>query len=114
MTASNPQIFQSPCPICTSSSFRQLNHDWLFRCSKCGLLASSLQPSIPSERSKGGRLDENMRLAGLYEARKRSNKLILRHLEYYLGNTNHQILDVGCGHGLLVQDAQVSGFRAEG
>ena len=93
--------------------FERLRHDWLFRCSSCGLLASSLQPSIPRERTET-LLDEDARLAGLYEARRRSNTTISQILSRLSGGSERSLLDVGCGHGLFLKDALAAGFRAEG
>ena len=102
----------SHCPVC-GSMFRNLRHEWLFRCDKCGLLSSTLRPAIPKERNETI-LDEGTRLAGLYEVRKRSNAVILDRLTKLFGDTERSLLDVGSGHGLLLRDAAARGYRIEG
>ncbi|WP_292371676.1 class I SAM-dependent methyltransferase [Mesorhizobium sp.] len=77
------------------------------------MLASSLAPLIPQEKTTTI-LDEEARLVGLYEARKRSNVAILEVLSRILGANQRALLDVGCGHGLFLKDAQAAGFHAEG
>lgn len=86
---------------------------WLFRCARCGLLASSLLPAIPQAKTETV-LDEEARLVGLYEARRRSNVAILEVLSRNLAPTQRALLDVGCGHGLFLKDALAAGFCAEG
>lgn len=100
------------CPVC-GAAFHRIRHDWLFRCGGCKVLASTLEPAIPQEQTQT-RLDEDARLAGLSEPRRRSNAAILDALVRLLGGTDRSLLDVGCGPGLFLKEARSRGFRAEG
>lgn len=100
-----------PCPVCDGRFISQ-RREWLFACSGCGLLASSLEPAIPREKT-ASLLNEQARLEGLYMARRRSNAAILKVLSREMRHGG-KILDVGCGHGLFLQDALAAGFQVEG
>ncbi len=110
MTAMSP--IKTLCPVC-SSPLVQSRHEWLFHCSECRLLASSLKPNIPRDK-KNTAIDENSRLSGLYKSRTRSNQEILAFLKDHLPRDGRRIVDVGCGHGLFIKDALAAGFDAEG
>src|ERR1700690_2878745 len=92
-----------PCPVCGGRLAIQ-RREWLFECEGCGLLASSLQPAIPQERTSTA-INEQVRLFGLSEARRRSNSVILNMLSRLLSAPVPALLDVGCGPGVFSKDA---------
>jgi SAM-dependent methyltransferase len=106
------RLLRSSCPVC-GQNLKSNRHEWLFRCPGCGLLASTLQPNIPSERSVTA-INEALRLSGLSATRRRSNNVILDLLDQFLPPTRRRLLDVGCGHGLFIESALKRNFQAEG
>ena len=99
------------CPVCGGNFIRSGAPAWVSKCDECGLLASSLEPAIPHEKSSTA-IDERVRLEGLRATRMETNRKILAVLQKQL--SGKRVLDVGCGHGIFLLDAVNSGFNAEG
>jgi SAM-dependent methyltransferase len=110
--ASAHRQFLEPCQICSGRAGRY-RHDWLKRCSKCGVLSADLPVAIP-ERPHDGGLDEDCRLAGLEPLRHSNNARLLEALARHGAAPGQRLLDVGCGAGILVGQAVVAGYDAEG
>ena len=111
MSASR-SLTDQPCPVC-GASFRNSGHQWLFRCSDCGLLASTLTPGIPSEVQSTA-IDEERRASALAQIRRRNNEIILNHIGRLLEPDSRELLDVGSGLGFFLSDARARGFHVSG
>jgi SAM-dependent methyltransferase len=101
-----------PCPIC-NGPFSHCRHDWLFKCSVCGLLASDLEPKIPT-RATPTALDEKRRTHGLSDIRARNNNIVLNCIQSILQRRPKRLLDVGSGLGFFLKDAAKHGFDVSG
>jgi SAM-dependent methyltransferase len=103
------------CPIC-GAQFSELRHGWLFRCGDCGLLASNLEPVIPTEAGPSV-VDQDRSERGLQAVRARNNALILDAVLDVMGErqgTGRRLLDVGSGSGFFLKDAAARGFAITG
>lgn len=99
------------CEVCNGRIYR-LRHDWLFRCATCACLSSTLEPNIKAEALTTS-IDEDARKLGLDPIRQQNNARILDGLSR-LGVKGGTLLDVGCGHGQMLEDAIGRGFHAIG
>jgi len=83
----------------------------LFRCERCGTVA---QPSLP----RGDALLElyrNMRDSHYLEEERGRRATANRILDAIAGRApSGRLLDVGCGHGLLLDEARTRGYEVEG
>ena|ERR1022692_1520854 len=100
------------CPIC-GCGFKNIRREWLFACSGCGLLASNLEPKIPTQVALTI-LDEDRRASGLADIRMRNNNIILDRIQKVLNKTSKRLLDVGSGLGFFLKDAALRGFDVSG
>jgi SAM-dependent methyltransferase len=100
------------CPVC-GSGFKNIRHEWLFACSDCGLLASSLEPTIPAQVVLSI-LDEDRRASGLADIRTRNNNIVLDRIQKVVNETSKRLLDVGTGLGFFLKDAASRGFDVIG
>lgn len=100
------------CPCC-GGTFGPTRRTWIHRCSRCGLLSSTLVPCIPNEKSST-RIDEEARSRGLSAVRRTNNLLILSTLRKLRGSHTGRLLDVGCGQGNFLGDACNAGYDVVG
>jgi SAM-dependent methyltransferase len=107
----DPMTIQASCPIC-SGKVVSLRHEWLFKCSRCGCLSSSLETNISANATET-HIHEDVRKLGLDPIRARNNAVIFDRLSR-LGVPGGKLLDVGCGHGQLLAAATKLGFTAVG
>lgn len=101
------------CPIC-SISMDSHRRSWLCGCQECGLLASTLEPSIVTEAEPHGAIDEARRATALDAVRHHNNEIILDRIRQIFGSATLEILDVGCGHGQFLKQAKARGHSVLG
>lgn len=89
----------------------RLRHDWLRRCSGCGLLSSTLAIRVNASTSA---IDENTRALALGSVRRRNFQRVLDALRAAGLGSGARILDVGCAHGWFVEAALARGYDACG
>src|SRR3954470_15405178 len=86
-------------------------HGDLFRCHECGTVQ---QPSLPA----GGELHEIYRSIedDAYLAEEEGRRATARRLLDLIGRYHSagRLLEVGCGHGLLLDEARSRGYQVEG
>lgn len=102
---------EGACPVC-AGSMKRAYHDWLFRCSGCGLLGSNLAPQIKTATSENN-IDEADRNLGLSAVRTLNNKAILDAVSLQ-SPPGRRLLDVGSGPGFFLRDAAGFGFDVTG
>jgi SAM-dependent methyltransferase len=99
------------CDVC-GGRFGPDRHPWLWRCSGCGVLNATLPLAIPHEASGAG-VDEQLREAGLGATRRRNNETLLD-VASALAPESRRVLDVGCGPGFLLEQANARGLVSSG
>lgn len=99
------------CQVCGGRVGR-FRHDWLSRCAQCGVLAADLPVAIPLEPDDAG-LDETLRFSGLEPLRQANNQRLISVFRR-LAPAGARLLDVGCGPGMLLNQARKAGYRVEG
>lgn len=104
-------VGQDGCAVC-DSAMRRFRHEWLRKCSSCGVLSAAFDIAIP-DKPGDAVLDEAQREDGLAAVRERNNARLLRHL-VTLSAPPGRLLDVGCGPGFLLSAARRQGYRPEG
>ena len=100
------------CDVC-GGTIRRYRHDWLRRCSDCGVLSAELPLVIPSKPTEGA-LDEKARAVGLDVLRRENNALLIAALVNDKLVAGKRVLDVGCGPGFLLQQARDAGLEPHG
>ena len=112
MSQISQPIYQQ-CTVC-GGTHRPLRYEWLFICSQCGLLSSTLQPEIPF-RAGTSIINEERRAWGLHDIRARNNAIILDAVvEQFADGRSKRLLDVGSGLGFFLKDASDRGFAVLG
>jgi SAM-dependent methyltransferase len=99
-----------PCPAC-GGKFRQHRPAWLFQCDSCRLLASNLVPAFNRGNES---LDEDARYDALHDLRHANFETILDVIERCGLPRGARLLDVGCGHGWLLEQAASRGLHPVG
>jgi SAM-dependent methyltransferase len=97
----------STCSICEHANL-SYRHDWLYRCSACGFLSSSLKVKINDVQ-----VDEEKREIALHDLRRQNFESVLNLLPV-AGLRSDRILEVGCGHGWFMVAAEARGYKAVG
>lgn len=100
------------CPTCDAVML-SLRHDWLWRCTGCGFLASTLD-AYSVERDVDSVIDESRRVQALKSLRQRNCSLLLAMLRATEGGLSGRLLDVGCAHGWFLAAAAQAGFSTAG
>lgn len=100
------------CEIC-GGVLRRHRHEWLRKCSGCGVLSASLPLVIPN-RPTEGKLDEEARTVGLDVLRRENNAVLISALVNDKDLPGRRVLDVGCGPGFLLQQARDAGLEPYG
>jgi SAM-dependent methyltransferase len=98
------------CIVCGKATARE-RHDWLFRCTVCGFLSSSLEPRINAATA---RIDEEKREHALNSLRRRNFETILDWLAETGVKPPARILEIGCGHGWFLLAARARGYEPIG
>ena len=99
------------CQVC-GGRVERFRHDWLKRCAQCGVVSADLPVAIPQEPDDAG-LDETLRFSGLEPLRQANNQRLIGILKR-LAPAGARLLDVGCGPGMLLNQAREAGYRVEG
>ena len=99
------------CQVC-SGRVETYRHDWLSRCEQCRVLIADLPVAIPTVPDDAG-LDEALRFSGLEPLRLANNRRLVD-VFARLAPAGARLLDVGCGPGMLLSQARLSGYRVEG
>lgn len=113
------------CPACGSEELVyafKIQGSRLDECLKCGLVFFNPQPTDEEldELHRQGDLlggTDQERERRIWELRRASAGIVLRHLATYAKRNDWRgatLLDVGCGAGSLVAEAQSAGFEATG
>lgn len=98
----------SSCCVCGHANLRY-RHDWLYRCSACGFLSSSLEVHINTRQ-----IDEDKREFALHDLRRQNFETVLDWLAEAGLKRSGRILEVGCGHGWFLMAARARGYEALG
>jgi SAM-dependent methyltransferase len=110
------------CPVCagpgTRFSFAR-NGVSVFSCQSCGLEFQFPQPSderlaaiYSSEYFLGSK--DRRSLENQQELKRATARLYLNVLARFMRTTNPRLLEIGCGHGDFLIEAQLRGFDVEG
>jgi SAM-dependent methyltransferase len=121
-TAMPRDFYREDCPICGSSNFLYafINHGYpINQCADCQLLFRNPQPPddvldeiYSHEYFLGERTAEGERRVG--EMKRATARLYLRQLFEYAGTRPKTLLEIGCGTGDLLVEAQALGVDVVG
>src|ERR1700687_792768 len=100
------------CFVC-NMHMHPLRHNWCFRCSACGFLASNLSPHI-GDGQVADVIDEEQREIALISLRKNNFERILNRVDSMTNPLGRSLLEVGCGHGWFLDAAARRGYRVQG
>jgi SAM-dependent methyltransferase len=100
------------CPVC-ATALQPQRQPWLFRCAGCGLLQSTLEPSM-GEAASIARVDVPTRDRSLQGLRERNFARILDLLAPLAPTAAPRLLEVGCAHGWFLKAAAERGFQVRG
>ena len=116
------------CPVCHASAFAahvEINGIPIETCKSCGLIAQNPQPSDAELAAIYGPdyfigSSEDDRFASQFEVVKRATAALqLDEIAAFLGHQGQnaggrRLLEVGCGHGNMLLEAQRRGYEVEG
>ena len=110
------------CPLCESPDLQYLFVKHGFRVVQCGACRLVMQNPQPSDEVLAQIYSEDYFLGGkspdqraLVSKMKRATaRLYLDHIDSYRKAAGKQLLDVGCGHGDLLVEAQARGYEVTG
>ncbi len=118
----SPQLYLKTCPICNSTDLQYLFISYglpIAQCRDCRLILRNPQPSaavltqiysehyfLVSDSSEQQTLTANMKQA--------TARLYLDCIETYHQTPGKRLLEVGCGHGEFLLEAQTRGYQVTG
>ena len=116
---SNPR---TDCPLCAGSRLRYaFSHEGyrLVRCADCALLFSNPQPSdtelaaiYSADYFLGAESDEGR--ASTREMKRATARQYLSEIHSYAGEAGGRLLEIGCGDGDFLVEAETAGYRVTG
>lgn len=109
MTDDRPQR----CPICDGQR-RNTCKDWLFKCSNCGFLQSTLKSKIQSLPPQETTINETKRAVALNKLRTANFERVLDRLIKIDEIQRKRLLDVGCAHGWFLKAGIARGYETIG
>jgi 2-polyprenyl-3-methyl-5-hydroxy-6-metoxy-1,4-benzoquinol methylase len=110
------------CPVCRNNREKYVftfENYQVYQCNNCG--AKFLNPQ-PSEKTLGEIYNANYFLIGnapkelqaRYEMKSATAQLYLKNLKAYTRKTGGKLLEVGCGQGEFLYEAELMGFEVTG
>jgi len=99
------------CLVC-SSDMSTRRWRWLFECTNCGFLQSNFTPKTNNDKNEA--VDESKRIKGIEDIRLKNFEQILNRIQKFTTSKGKRLLDVGCGHGWMLEAAADRGFNASG
>ena len=107
---------RASCPIC-SSSLLPTRHDWAFYCERCDYWGSTLRPVthlLEEDAFLLNAKNEDNPIGYLDDIRKKNFRTVLHHIRKHIARGGDALLEVGCGPGLFLAEAQAAGLKAIG
>jgi SAM-dependent methyltransferase len=106
------EILRASCPVCDETQFgtRTVAGITIRRCTSCGVLLSEIAPAHGIDYRD---IDENAYAQSIAVVRRRQAEQIVALVRQQTATTG-EWLDVGCGHGFVLDAARTAGFRARG
>src|SRR6266702_127447 len=115
-------FFRTDCPVCASRrlgyAFSHSDHR-IARCTDCGVMFSNPQPNdeqlakiynaqyfIGASSEEGRNSTRDMKRA--------TARLYLQEIQRYCGKASGRLLEVGCGDGDFLVEAEAAGFQVTG
>ncbi len=110
------------CPLCVSSRLRYtFSHEGyrIVRCADCGLMFSNPQPSdtelaaiYSADYFLGAESEEGR--ASTREMKRATARQYLSEIQRYVGEAGGRLLEIGCGDGDFLVEAEGAGFHVTG